>query len=112
VFSVPQNIVPVMSFAIMIAVIAIGLRLVFDFERIPNLVPIESVRNKYFDYIIIGAGTAGSVLSYKLTKHSNYTVLLIEAGGVFNGLSIVPILRYINANERVIKSLKYYLIYI
>lgn len=69
----------------------IGLKLLFDFEYIPNLVPIESVANKHFDYIIIGAGTAGSVLSYKLSKHSNYTILLIEAGGIFNGLSTVPI---------------------
>lgn len=81
----------VMSLALMAAVIAISLRLLFDFEHIPNLLPIESVNEKYFDYIIIGAGTAGSVLSHELSKHSNYTVLLIEAGGIFNGLSIVPI---------------------
>lgn len=73
-------------------VIAISFQLLLDFEYIPNLVPIESVKNKYFDYIIIGAGTAGSVLSYELSKHSNYTILLIEAGGIFNGLSTVPIL--------------------
>lgn len=54
---------------------------------------IEQVKDKYFDFIVIGAGTAGSVLSFMLTKNSNYTVLLIEAGGTFSGVSaIVPLM--------------------
>lgn len=80
-----------MSFALVVAFVGIGLRLAFDFEHIPNLVPIESVRNQHFDFIIIGAGTAGSVLSFELTKRSNFSVLLIEAGGIFNAFSIVPL---------------------
>lgn len=80
-----------MILALAAAFVAVGVRFIFDYEYIPNLIPVESVKSKYFDYIIIGAGTAGSVLAYELSKHSNYTVLLIEAGGIFNGLSIVPI---------------------
>lgn len=89
---IPQKHVSVMSLTLVVAFIGIGFRLMYEYEYIPNLVSIESVKNKYFDYIIIGSGTAGSVLSYELSKHSNYSVLLIEAGGVFNGLSSIPIM--------------------
>lgn len=48
--------VSVMTLALVVALAGIGLRLVFDFEHIPNLVHVESVKGKCFDYIIIGAG--------------------------------------------------------
>ena len=37
--------------------------------------------NEQFDYIIIGAGTAGCILANRLTENKDIRVLLIEAGG-------------------------------
>ncbi|XP_056642972.1 glucose dehydrogenase [FAD, quinone]-like [Diorhabda sublineata] len=43
-----------------------------------------------FDFIVIGSGSAGSVVSNKLSENKNWKVLVLEAGGYPSALSDIP----------------------
>ncbi|XP_059049471.1 glucose dehydrogenase [FAD, quinone]-like [Achroia grisella] len=64
-----------------------------DTERVLNGEPpdTEEIQPEY-DFIIIGAGTAGCVLANRLTEVDNFKVLLIEAGGSEQMFMDIPVL--------------------
>ena len=49
--------------------------------------------NAEFDFVVVGAGSAGCVLANRLTESGRHTVLLIEAGGRDSNLNIhIPLM--------------------
>src|SRR3978361_1539335 len=51
----------------------------------------KQMENQNFDYIVVGAGSAGSVLANRLSANPNHKVLVLEAGRESHPWSRVPI---------------------
>lgn len=78
-----------MSYAPLIPIILFGL--------IRDQTKHESVGNRIFidnayDYVVVGAGSAGAVVASRLSEDRNKTVLLLECGTTENIFSDIPLL--------------------
>lgn len=59
-------------------------------DRYPADYGTKLVDGEEFDFIVVGGGSAGSLLANRLTAVSNWRVLLIEAGGYPSILTEIP----------------------
>ena len=60
-------------------------------QMIHNNVGSRTQWNSSYDYIVVGAGTSGSLIAGRLTENASTTVLLIEAGGPASVITDMPI---------------------
>lgn len=68
-----------------------------EYYRILSPEPMDAVRDtpyvqSEYDFVVVGAGSGGSVVANRLTEMAGWSVLLVEAGGEENAMTEIPLL--------------------
>ncbi|XP_054162073.1 ecdysone oxidase-like [Oppia nitens] len=89
---------------ISLTIISITNKKQYDHQNVENI-NILNVKNRKFDYIVVGAGAAGAIVAYRLADEAGSTVLLLEAGGPQNLYNDIPALQ--DKDEYAVQNWKY-----
>lgn len=79
-------------FPLVLIIVCFATVWLFSYDYLENSISINEAKLLMFDFIIIGGGTAASVLANRLSSNENISVLMIEAGNRFGLLSQIPLL--------------------